>query len=292
MAKIQEQIEVIKGTAVIAAEESGLSAKRFFSSMSKWQKLAFFICAVLIIPGYFASFYVAKTITAAKYKNGLLAAHPAFAESKPISATPVKVFKISENQFTAYFQVTNNNLDLVAPEIPYSVDFYNAASEKVSSYNATFFLLPDQKKFIIVPRVSSTDEIVSAKLNITQAKWQKRLNIPDVSFTTPTPDVYDDDALPQLVVEGSVINKSAYAIQNIQIVFVLFDKSGNVSTVSARSENNIAAFGRRAYKQLWPGLQASQISKVQVFVDVNTLDTSNLHYEPAGSSSADNPELQ
>jgi len=294
MSNIKDRIKVVSESAILAGEESELAAKNFFSSMARWQKAIFLVGIILIVPGYFAAYYGAQTITRSRYEKNLLQAHSAFAQAKPISLTPVTVLKVALNQYTAYFQVTNNNLDLAAPTVPYSIDFSNAAGEKIYTTQGSFFLLPDQTKYIVVPRIDTREAVVSGKLSISEVKWQKRLAIPKVAFKTPKPDLYDQTTTEpfQLIAEGSVINDSPYTIKTITIIFVLFDRSNQAVGVNARTEGNLVPFGRRAYKQSWPNLSAEGISKVEVSVDVNTLDQSNLIFSSvAPVPAADNPDL-
>jgi hypothetical protein len=293
MNQIQDKLKVLSDSTVIAGEESGLAVKNFFSSMARWQKVVFFAGVILIIPGYFAAYYSSQTIVKSHNEKNLLQAHSALGQAKPISATSITVLKVAPNQYTAYFQVTNNNLDLAAPNIPYSIDFFNAAGEKIYTSQGNFFLLADQKKYIVVPRIDNREEIASGKLSITEIKWQKRLAVPQVSFKTPKPDLYDQTFdSSQLIAEGSVVNDSAYTIKTIKITFLLYNRSGQIVGVNVRDEGNLVPFGRRAYKQSWPNLAAGDISKVEVNVDVNTLDQSNLIFtssQPVPASN--NPDL-
>lgn len=294
MSQIQDKIKLATETAIIAGEESELAAKNFFSSMARWQKVVFYVGLILIVPGYFVAYYGSNAIVKSRYEKNLLQAHAAFAQAKPISTTSVTVLKVTTGQYTAYFQVTNNNLDLVAPSVPYSVDFFNQTGEKIYTAQGNTFLLADQKKYIVIPRIDNREEIASAKLSITEVKWQKRLTVPQVSFKTPAPELYDQTLIDpsQLIAEGSVVNNSPYTIKKIKITFFLYDRSGHVAGVNVRDEGNLLAFGRRAYKQSWPNLTAADISKVEISVDVNTLDQSNLVFTSAQNVPvSDNPDL-
>lgn len=294
MSEIQDKLKVVSETAIIAGEESGLAVKDFFTSMAKWQKRVFIVGLILIIPAYFAAYYSSHYIVKSQYKDKFLEAHAAYSQTKPISATTVTVLKVAQNQYTAYFQVTNNNLDLVAPEVPYSVDFYNASGEKIYTSQGNFFLLADQKKSVVIPRIDTKEEVSTGKLSITDVKWQKRLETPKVSFKTPKPEIYDQTIIdpPQLVVEGSVINDTEYTIKKIKIYFFLYNQSNQIVGVNVRDEGNILAFGRRAYKQTWPILNTETVSRVEVSVDVNTLDPANLIFSSKPIPASENPDLK
>lgn len=282
MSQIQDRLKVLSETAVIAGEESGLAAKNFFTSMPRWQKILFLACVVLVVPGYFGTYYGTKAIVASRLEKGLLEAHSAFAQVGDIEVGPVSILKVLPGQYAAFFRVTNPNLNLVAPSVPYTVDFYNAAGEKIHASQGSFFLLADQSKQVVIPRIDNREELTEAKLTLGEIKWQKRLTVPEVSFKTPAPDIYDQTSIipPQLAVEGSVVNDSPYTIKKIRVTFLVYNRSGQIVGVNSRDEGNLIAFGRRAYKQFWPNLSAADVSKIEIAVDVNTLDPSNITYAP------------
>ncbi len=280
MSDIQDRVKVAAESALLVGEESGLVLKNFFSGMARWQKYVFYISLLLIVPAYFGAYYAAKAITTARLEPNLLEAHVSYKEIKEVSVTPVKLLKVADNQYAAYFQITNSNLDLVAPEVSYEIELYNTQKEKVQSVTGKLFLLADQSKTIISSRIISTEELTLAKLIMDEVDWQKRLDVPTVSFRTPKPEVYDQTTIipPQLVVEGSVVNDSEYTVGKIAINFMLYDQTGQLVGVATREERNVAAFGRRAYKQLWTNLNSEQVAKVEVSVDVNTLEKSNIKF--------------
>lgn len=280
MSEIQDKLKVAAETAVIAGEESGLAVKGFFSSMAKWQKIVFFVGLLLIVPAYYGAYYASHYFVKSGYEDNLIKAHTAHIETRKVVVTDVVILPVAPNQYTAYFQATNPNLDLGAVNIPYTVNFYNEKNEQINTATGTFYLIPDQKKYVVVSRIDSTEELSKAELIVGDAKWQKKPSLPKVEFKTPRPEVYDLDitTVPQLTVEGSVVNDSEYKIRRTNIVFLVYGNTNKIVGINIREERDIVAFGRRAYKQTWPNLSSTEISKVEVLVDINTMDQSNLEF--------------
>ncbi len=278
MSEIQDKLKVAAETAVIAGEESGLAVKGFFTSMARWQKIVFFAGLILIIPAYYGAYYSSHYFAKSSLNDKLIKAHTAHIETRNVSVTEVTILPVTANQYTAYFQVTNPNLDLGAVNVPYTVDFYNENKEQIYSANGTFYIIPDQKKYVVVPRIDSTEEIAKAEVKLGDVKWQKKPDLPKVEFKTPNPEIFDQDitTVSQLTVEGSIINDSEYKIKKTSIVLLVYGKTNRIVGINVREERDIVAFGRRAYKQTWPNLSSSDISRVEVYTDVNILDKSNL----------------
>ncbi len=106
--------------------------------------------------------------------------------------------------------------------------------------------------------------------------WQKKLNLPNVKLRASEPLLYDESNPLTFIAEGSIINESPYEVASGRIVFLLLDDNNKIIGVSQRDEYKLLPFGRRAYKQLWPGLYKTQVKKVQVLPSTNILDPLNI----------------
>jgi hypothetical protein len=188
----------------------------------------------------------------------------------------VNLIKTGPTWYSAYVEVQNENLDLAAQSIPYTFEFYNFAKEKVATSSGIFYLLPNQKKFLVVPRVDTSEQLARAEVVLGKYSWQKRRSVPEVSLKAASPIVYNEFDPTNLVVEGAVVNNSAYRLGGVQLVFVLYDNSNRIIGISSREEYDVPAFGRRAYKQTWPTLLKENVARAVVYPDTNTLDIDNL----------------
>lgn len=199
---------------------------------------------------------------------------------------------LDKNTFSAVATVANDNLDLSADSVAYNFQLYDAQNNLITPTSGdttgqTFFL-PNQTQYIVLPKVTTAAPIASVNLQFDSSTihWQSRLSIPIAQIITDTPQNYEQLNPLAFVVEGSYQNNSPYDIQNVQLVFLVYDKNNNIIAVSERLDNDLAPYERRSYKQLWPNVYTDQVQSVKVVGQVDTLDNSNLTLPAIQSNSA------
>jgi hypothetical protein len=267
----------------LSLEQGGSSFRGFLGGFPRGKRILLLTLALAIIPAVIAVRVGARLITERSLAQKVLTAHPSYAAPVPPSVSPVTVLKAGSAGYSAYAQVANANLDLSAPAVPYQFNFYNSKRERIATVAGTSYLLPNQKKYIVVPRVDTGEQIASADMALGSFQWQKRLAIPQISLKADTPFISTEVNPLALVAEGAVVNNSPYDLGAVQLVFLLYDKNNSIVAVSQRDEFTIPAFGRRGYRQTWPGLGAGQVARAVVLPDTNALDNNNV---ASGSGSA------
>lgn len=283
MSLLKEKIE-------LSIQEAELATQQGLSSMPGILRWLLILCLLAIIPSYFIAKTISYKIWSYEYSKKIPVAKPSFTDPKEPKISEVSVTTLGEGVYSAAVNVSNQNLDLSANNIPYTFNFYNSQTEKVYSENGRMFLLPNQTKYVLVPRFTTAEKISFTEFSINpeQIKWQKRLSIPTVKLDTSAPSTFQQGLPPAFVVEGSFTNQSPYTLKQVKLIFVLFDQSLKIIGTSQREEFTVAPFERRTYKQLWPGLVAPNLSTVKIFADTNTLDGSNLIIENPSSDSSSN----
>jgi hypothetical protein len=73
---------------------------------------------------------------------------------------------LSGGVYSAYVEVENQNLDLVADNIGYNFRFYNSKNEEVYSSKGNFYLLLGEKKFVVLPKFVSTESVTFGKFEL------------------------------------------------------------------------------------------------------------------------------
>lgn len=268
---------LLKEKIELGIEETEFQTQKFFGSMNPFFRWMLILGILAIIPSYFIAKSVSQKIWTARYQQGAVVAKPSFTDAKPPKISNVTLTSLGDNLYSAVVQITNENLDLSANNIPFNFNFYNSQKQLLYSYTDKLYLLPDQKKYLIAPRFSTTEQISFAELKFTQdPKWQKRLSLPQVKLTASTPNSYDQISPQAFVLEGSFVNNSVYTLKEVRLNFVLYDASKKIIGASRRDEFTVAPFERRSYKQLWPNLSAPTLSKAEVTVETNTLDSNNI----------------
>lgn len=274
-------------------QEIILVVLRSFQELSKGKRLVLIICLVAIIPAFFVAKYSSFAFWNWQYKDLRIVAAPAFQSNQELEVAEVEVIRTSDNLYTAFTKVKNPNLDLAFQDGRYELAFFNNSGDLVKTQQGSLFLLPDQEKYIVASNVSSAESIASAKITFSQINWQKKAAIPKITIRTPAPTTYEEVNPLQFITEGVIVNESPYRLGTVRITFVLYDASGDVIGISERSEFSVRSAERRAYVQRWPSLYESEVFRVEVFAETNSLSGNNLILEDlpsAGGSSLDRPD--
>lgn len=292
MAGLKEKIQVNIEGAIVGAQEEGFSFIREFKALPTWKRTIIFFMAIMIIPLYVIARIGTDQYLSVRYARQALSAHAAINLVQNPEVGTMSIIRNPNNTFSALVLVKNPNLDLAASNISYTATFKDGSNNSTTTATGTIYLLPNEKKYVVFPKVDAgPNAILSGSLKLGEAKWQKKINIPDVKLRATEPLLYDEANPLTFIAEGSIINDSPYQIGSARIVFLLYDANGKVIGVSQRDEAKLLPFGRRAYKQLWPGLYATAVKKVQVLPVTNTLDpknitTSNTTTVPANNSNS------
>ena len=280
MAGIKETIEVNVQGALLRAQEGGFSFLNQFKNLPRWKHNLILGIAIAIIPLYLIARFGTEQFLAQRYGREALSAQAAFKTSQAPAVGSMTIIRNPNNTYSAAVLVTNPNLDLSATGVTYSATFQSSDKKTMATATGTLYLLPNEKKYVVFPKIDSGSATVSSgTLKLDNIDWQKKLNIPEVKLRASEPLLYDEANPLTFTAEGSIINDSPYQVATARIVFLLFDENNKIIGVSQRDESRLVPFGRRAYKQLWPGIYRDQVKKVQVIPVTNTLDSQNITVE-------------
>lgn len=273
---IKENIQIQTGGVVIGVQESAFKVKTWFFALQKWQRVLLILLVALMIPGSIAIRYGLELVLLRQYSQQALVAQPAFTDPEPLSKSKVSIIQNSTGTSSAYAIVRNSNLDLAIEQLRYTMKFYNSKNQQIQTSTGTTFMLPDQQRWLVVPRIETNEAIASAELSFADPAWQKRLSLPEVELRMTEPYTYQQEVPPATVTEGSVINNSPYSLRQVSLVLVLYGKNNEVLAVTSREEFTLQPYERRAYILQWPGIVRSNVSRIGLEAYTNTLDPANL----------------
>lgn len=273
---LKENLQIQTSGVVIGVQENTFRLKSWYDSLFSWQRVLLVILLVLMVPGFFLARYGLELVLLRQYGQNALVAHPAFNDPQDLSQTKVSIVANANGTVSAYALVKNSNLDLAAEELRYVFNFYNSSNQQVYTTSGVSYLLPDQQRWLVVPRVETTEAVSRGELKIEDPIWQKRLTVPEVELRMNEPYTYQQDSPLATVTEGSVINNSPYSLRQVSLVLVLYGPNNQVVAVSSREEYTLQPYERRAYLIQWPGLNRSAVSRIGLEAYTNSLDPTNL----------------
>lgn len=282
MALLKEKIELDVQLAELRAQQ----ALNTFPTPLRWTLI---FCLVAIIPAYFIAKGVSYRAWTKTYSQYLISARPSFTNPKTPLLSDITMTTTGNGNYGASIKVTNDNVDLSAPKANYQFMFYDASGSQLYQESGTTFLLPNDQKYLVVPRFSSDKPVKSANfIWVGGLNWEKRLSIPKVDIQTSVPDTYNQFLPPAFVAEGNYYNNSPYQLGTVRLTFLILDQGGKLIGASRRDDFTVAPFERRSYKQLWPNVYGDPSYTVKVYAETNTLDGQNLTLPAAPITPASN----
>jgi hypothetical protein len=279
MSDQSDQIKLRIAEASYAVQATGSGVLRFWRNFPRWQQVVIAVAVLGLVPGYFAASFASHYVVSKQLDRSSTVAHPSFMNAQAPQVGLVTVIAYPGGQYAAVASLVNPNLDLAAKAVTYTAQFKNTRGEIIATSTGSTLLLPNQKKFIVVPRIESSDAPATGSITIADVAWQKPANLLTVAIRTPEPFLYDQANPQTLYAEGAIVNNSPYRLGVVNITFVAYDSAGKIVAVSNRTEQDVVANGRRAYRQPWPGLFRSQIARITVLADTDTLTASNVQLD-------------
>jgi hypothetical protein len=277
-------MSLLKDKIEIGIEEAELEVEKTLDQFPPVLKWLIIITVIGLIPGYFIAKNISHKIWTKKLSGSLVTATPSFTDPKNPTLIGIDVTSVGDSNYSAVATLENENLELSLENVPYEFKFFNEKGEQVYVSAGKFFLLPGQtlssgkRKYIVVPRFTTNEIVHSAKLELPEKlPWQKRLNIDQVKLVTPKPKSYYQTDPAAFVVEGTVHNDSPYSLGQIRLIFLVYNYSGQIIAISARTENSVRDDERRSYKQLWPNVVSEEIADIVVVAETDTLNKENLN---------------
>ncbi len=273
---LKENLQIQTSGAALGAQESIFKFKTWFLGLYLWQRALLVMLLILLAPGSILIRYGLELVLVRQYAQQAIVAQPAFSNPDPISQSKVNLVQNAIGTTSAYAIIKNPNLDLAVEQLRYTITFMNSKNQPVQTASGTTFLLPDQQRWLVVPRVESIDPITSAELKFSEPVWQKRLSLPEVELRMTEPYTYQQDSPAATVTEGAVINSSPFDLRQVTLVLVLYGANNEVLAITSREEFTLKPYERRAYVIQWPGVDRAMVQRIGLEAYTNTLDPANL----------------
>ena len=270
---------LVKEKAKYQVEKSLYETGHTFMQFTPVGRALFLIFLLGSIPAYYGSKYASIKYFDLVYSKSHISAKPSTVLASPLVNSAVSIYPTSERSYSALATITNPNLDISVGTTNYSVRFFDSSGKELYKYSDSFFLSPNEQKYLVVPRIDTDFAPASAKLEFTDPHFVKRFTIPKISFQSPTPQVYSQSTPQAFVVEGGVYNDSPYFLKIVRVKVLLYDSGGKVVGATSTELGSVKPFERRSYKLLWPGQPYFAVARAQAFPETNVLDPENLRLQ-------------
>ncbi len=271
MSLLKEKIE-------LKLEETEFKVQKALKGFEHWQKIVLAICLLGIIPCYFIAKSLGNYYYKKIYDKDLISANASFVNPKDLLVDRTDIASLGNNEFAVAVQIVNQNLDLAAKNINYQLDFFdNKGMLTAQSQAGQFNILPDQRKFIIAPKIIAPQGLVVSKIKILSSPvWQKKVSLPEIKLIASLPKGKDQIDPFGFVLEGNIYNQSPYLIKEVKLNFLLYGNGGKIIGASFRSEFDLPPNQKRDYKHIWPGISGKNVVRAEVVAETDLLNKNNI----------------
>lgn len=172
--------------------------------------------------------------------------------AQPLATSTVYTFTTSPGSATYLAEVTNDDSDLGATAIDYSFDFYDASGTLLQSIPGSSFIYPNQVKYLLVPNEAPISAS-SISLDIHDATWAASSTMgttPQFTFQ----NIGTQTGSTTVSVSGQITNNDIASFDQVLIIVVFKDGSGNPLGASQTELDNFAPNTTQNFSVIYPAV--------------------------------------
>lgn len=187
----------------------------------------------------------------------------------PLNVVSQKLIEVRPNDYDFIAQINNPNTIFGASRVRYMLDFGGTTADK----SGTFYILPGQTRYLIVPGIQSDSSVAS--LDITEVEWQRVETFEDISFSIQRKSyavVDKNGTFSEL--EAVVLNNSDFDFDKVEAGVILFDSNGNIVAVNRTDIRTFLSRTERSFRVSWP-LELPETIRQDIEVLTNVFENAN-----------------
>jgi hypothetical protein len=233
--------------------------KRIFKQL--FIGLLYLLIFSFIIYGFVDYFFIIEPSCSDGVKNGIeegvdcgllacgVACEP---EIMPLKINFKKTLEVLPKDYDFVAQINNPNSLFGASRANYVLNI-NTEDGTVFKREGTFFVLPGQTRFLIIPGIKTQSKINDISIEITSIEWQKISNFEQISFPILRKSyqiINNDGVFSEF--EAIVFNNSDFSFDKVDVSVVLFDDQDQIIGVNRTDIRTFISKTERGFKVIWP----------------------------------------
>ncbi len=198
-----------------------------------------------------------------------------------VKAQPLIIGKVGavsagvEGKYDFYAWIINPNVIFGSQKFTYTFKFKNSAGEVIFTQKNNGFILPSERKYIVVENVNSAGKPVAIDLRIDSSDWIKFKDYyesPNIKIINKS---YNEvsDSVNFAEVYGLLKNESPYDFNVIKVEVFLKDVNGKVVALNSTQMNTVNAGEQRDFKIFWPHHFDGSVNNMEVQAEVNIFNS-------------------
>lgn len=189
-----------------------------------------------------------------------------------------KAFYSPSGSVNFVVQIENPNDNWGAENIEYTVKLLDASGEEIGVKRGSSYILPNEKKYIAELVIETKARPASAQFIMGDVLWTKLRDFVRLKLDVENPkvDEIDNDPKFKLTAVGRVANNSFFGLNDIDVVAVLFDDSGEAIDVNRTRINTVLEGEKRDAEMFWPYvISLDRIESVEIEAYSNVFENQN-----------------
>lgn len=241
--------------------------------------------------GFVDYFFVVESTCFDKVQNGIeegvdcgllacgVACEPAIL---PLNIISQKLIEVRPQDYDFVAQINNPNSFFGASRVRYELNIGVEGKEIVDSNKmplqktGTFFILPGQTRFVIIPSIRSNDVLVGVSIDIKEVEWEKIEMFENLNFSVQRKNylvINKNGIFSEL--EGVVLNNSDFDFDKVEVGIILFDGNGEIVGINKTDIRTFLSRTERYFKVSWPTRLPANVARQDIEVLTNVFENSN-----------------
>jgi len=190
----------------------------------------------------------------------------------PVSVYWARAVPVRHDTYDVAAFVQNPNEFLSSSEMRYEFVFYDSFGE-VARREGSTFILPQEKTHIIEAGIQTTRQPERVGFRIKKMDWSlQKAEKPSLIVDKREYKILEESGKKQSVIDGSVLNRSPFTLKEVEILFVLLDKDGNLLGINKTLVDNLRAGESRDIRTTWPSVVSGDVTSLEIDERVNVFE--------------------
>jgi len=196
----------------------------------------------------------------------------------PLKIVFTKLFNVQNNDYDFLARVNNPNLNYGSANVEYTLTFYGASNQQVSTKTGNFYILPGQTKHVVNLPLLFQEPVSRADFKIASVDWQKldQLAASGVALLTRKSSFVSINQSGVFAkAGGEIFNGSDFDLNRVDVVIVALDHTETPIAVSKTEIRTFLAKTTRGFEVTWPAPFVGQVSRIDAEAGTNVFENSN-----------------
>jgi hypothetical protein len=177
----------------------------------------------------------------------------------PPQVVSTKLLEAGEGDYDFVAEIKNPHASFGASEVTYELILFNVGDDELLQRSGTFYILPAQTKFLILPFLTTEKNVSRIEFNITSARWQKIDSLEGLNLIVRR-EVFVPSTSSSIL-EAVIFNDSDFDFDTISVDVILRNSRGEIIAVNKSEINTFQARSERGFRVTWPLFQNSNFIK-------------------------------